>query len=224
MYKPIQSKGRGHYGNNLWDAYSPKLNRMVRLYSDLERDHWVLIETNPNVRTFCEQPLKVSVPVEGRIVSTIFDMWVQWTNETESFIEIKYSNSFHQSHPNYEDVRVQTTAQKVWCLENKYEYIIRTEEEIRKNTLLISNMKRILSFIRNRSNPVETDCFQIMRSIQQHGKISAQQLEIMLPNISQSRIYEALSWLFYRSEIQANFEGDEFGPKMEVSRTCQEER
>lgn len=92
MYSPIPIKRSSKFGNNYWEAYSPKVKRNVRLFSDLEYDFWVLIETNPQVRAFCERPLKIEQMYEGKLMKVMFDMWVEWENKNEQFVEIRYSN------------------------------------------------------------------------------------------------------------------------------------
>ena len=54
MYTPLIKTRTGRYGNNHWLVFSPKLKRDVNLFSDLEFDNWVLIETDPTVVTFCD--------------------------------------------------------------------------------------------------------------------------------------------------------------------------
>ena len=59
-FKPVfKRKRNGRFGNNIWISYSPKLNRNITLYSDLEYDHWILIENDKNIKSFCEQPYHV---------------------------------------------------------------------------------------------------------------------------------------------------------------------
>ncbi|KEP24869.1 hypothetical protein BA70_14805 [Bacillus zhangzhouensis] len=58
MYSPINIKRSSKFGNNYWEAYSPKLKRNVRLFSDLEYDFWVLVETDPKIPNFCERPFE----------------------------------------------------------------------------------------------------------------------------------------------------------------------
>src|SRR5713226_6896617 len=58
---PVWERPQNNYGSNRWVVYSPKLDRIVILYSDLERDQWALAEADPTIQTFCEQPLRISV-------------------------------------------------------------------------------------------------------------------------------------------------------------------
>ncbi|GED27340.1 hypothetical protein BAG01nite_34420 [Brevibacillus agri] len=71
------------YGSNYWEQFGPKIGRNVRLFSDLEHDHWILVETNSDIVDFCEQPLETSVLVDGSHVKSVPDMWVRYKNGNE---------------------------------------------------------------------------------------------------------------------------------------------
>lgn len=92
MYKPLITDASKKYGNNRWLAYSNKLKRVVYLFSDLEYEHWLQVETDPDIITFCEQPIKMEIIEDDRTHSSIIDMWVKYKNGEEAFIEIKYTN------------------------------------------------------------------------------------------------------------------------------------
>ncbi len=61
MYTPIPMKRSTRYGNNYWEAFSNKMNRDVRFFSDLEYDHWILVEADLDIVAFCEQPMRIQV-------------------------------------------------------------------------------------------------------------------------------------------------------------------
>ncbi|MCY8034296.1 TnsA endonuclease N-terminal domain-containing protein [Bacillus sonorensis] len=144
MYTPIQINRSTRYGNNYWEVYSPKLKRTVRLYSSLEYDHWLLLEVNPSIKSFCEQPLKINYTLEHKIHSSIFDAWILYTDLTEEFREIKYL--FDLSKPK---TQKQINIQRKWCLENGYKYSVQTDDIIRKNSILLENAKKIIPFLSN---------------------------------------------------------------------------
>lgn len=154
MYQPVDIKRSMKYGNNYWEVYSPKIKRTVRFFSDLEYDNWVLIETNPNVINFCEQPKKIRYLFNGELVETIFDMWVLYNDGIEEFIEVKYSKELENTNPRAKRSIRQTTVQKLWCDENHFTHSIRTEKDIRGNKIYLNNMKQILSYM-------QTHCFNI---------------------------------------------------------------
>ena len=67
LYEPVLSRKSSHFGSNFWDCFSQKINRDVNFYSDLEYEHWILVETNPDIEYFCEQPLKILEEYEGEM-------------------------------------------------------------------------------------------------------------------------------------------------------------
>ncbi|MEC0232185.1 PDDEXK family nuclease [Paenibacillus alba] len=99
MYTPIPIKRSSRYGNNYWVSFSRKLNRNVRLFSDLEYDHLVIVETNPLITSFCEQPLRIHQQMDEGIVETIFDMWTLDRDGIETFVEVKYAQELDPRNP-----------------------------------------------------------------------------------------------------------------------------
>ncbi len=53
-----------------------------------------------------------------------------------------------------------------WCQEHKKNFSIRSEINIRGNTVLLENMKLLLPYLSNRSHPIETDLYVIKQEIQ----------------------------------------------------------
>ena len=90
--EPVWEPATGHYGNNLWIRYSPRLGRLVRLYSDLEHDHWILLEADGAVESFCEQPVRIRVVDGRRVIQSVIDVWVRWRNGREEYREVKFTH------------------------------------------------------------------------------------------------------------------------------------
>lgn len=84
MYKPINMKRSTKFGSNYWEVSSPKLKRIVRLFSDLEYKNWILIEMNPQIISFCEQQLTIKGYIDRKLKKFIFGMWVLY-DDTEEF-------------------------------------------------------------------------------------------------------------------------------------------
>lgn len=57
MYKPLITNANKKFVINRWISYSFKLQREVFLFSDLEYEHWLIIESNPIIIDFCESAL-----------------------------------------------------------------------------------------------------------------------------------------------------------------------
>src|ERR1043165_479753 len=111
---PVWESPRGCYGNNRWIVFSHKLKRKVILYSDLEYDHWVIVEATPSIKSFCEQPRRVRVQLPSGLVTTVFDMWILLDTGHQEYREVKYRRELLDATPGSRIYR-QLQAQKKWC-------------------------------------------------------------------------------------------------------------
>lgn len=214
---PVRKWKNGRYGNNHWFKYSPKLKRNVDLYSDLEYDHWVLIENDPNVVLFCEQPKWVKEIVDGEHIDTIFDMWLKSKNGTETFVEIKYGAELNLSDKAFSSRSFkQVEQQRKWCNANGLNYEVRTEEFIYRNRLLLHNYKVLLPYINNRKRVIETDRQRIYNIINSRKSINILNIESASTEIPQHRIRDALFNMIYEGIIGADLETKRLGKDTEV--------
>lgn len=172
MYTPVNIKRSSKYGNNYWEVYSHKIKRNVKLFSDLEYENWILIETNPNIVSFCEQPLEIKDYINGKLKKSIFDMWVLYSDGTQQFQEVKYeSELINKSSRSSKQVEFQ----KEWCLKNGYDYIVKTDNEIRKNKVYLDTLKQVIGQVRNIRNINQEDIDQVLKIIR-CNKISLKDL------------------------------------------------
>lgn len=215
MYLPIHPKGRGRYGNNYWEVYSPKLKRIVKLYSDLEYDHWLLVEVNPKIINFCEQPKEIVCYQNGERFKSIFDMWIKQSDGFEVFIEVKYERDLDPLNPNSSRAIKQTTIQRSWCQDNCFNYEIRTETVIRSNKVLIANAKHLLPYLRNREHPIDTDAYRVT-NLAKNGPITLEKVFSRLSSLPQNRIEEAVYRLVFEGKMNSNISTVPIGPQTEV--------
>lgn len=204
---PLIKSRTGRYGNNHWIVYSSKIEREVNLFSDLEFDHWVMVEADPTVETFCEQPDKAVV--EGEKGTSIFDMWIKGKDGKEIFIEIKYEKDLKD-----EQVVKQIGVQKSWCELHGKEHHVRTEKDIRSNEIYLENLKDILPYLQNNSTIVEIDRHKVISQLKD-GRRALKELSQLL-NLSLPRLYEAVACLICTGEIKANIDKEYFGLETEV--------
>lgn len=136
------------YGSDYFVAYSYKLRRTIKLYSNLEFKNWLTLEMNPVVATFCEQPYKAEMLVEGKKKHTIFDMWVQYKDGREEFQEIKYSSYLTGNDKYSIRSQEQIKLQEKWCKLSKMPYVVRTEKDIEIGPLYIENLLHLTARIK----------------------------------------------------------------------------
>lgn len=207
LYKPITNSSK-HFGNNRWVAYSPKLQRTVSFYSDLEYDHWILIETDSSVTTFCEQPLKIQM---GDTYS-IFDMWVKRKDGSEYFVEIKYLRDLNPSKiKSYARVERQIATQREWCEIHGAEYKLITDKEIRGNPVYLDNMKLLLRYIQSETRYSELDKLRVKKFLQDKtGELGK------LVNALGSRGMEILAQMYFDGMISSNLVHSSLNSHLEV--------
>jgi hypothetical protein len=73
-FNPIQlSRPRG---THRYDVFSFKLNRRLTFYGRSAFEAWLMIESDPVVRTFCERPGVMTIDGHRRLV----DFWVSFVD------------------------------------------------------------------------------------------------------------------------------------------------
>ncbi|WP_164219783.1 TnsA endonuclease N-terminal domain-containing protein [Virgibacillus sp. YIM 98842] len=212
MYTPVITEGSKRFGNNRWHSFSPKLKRRVYLFSDLEYEHWLLIESDPNIVDFCEQPLKITNLINGKEKSSIPDMYIKYEDGKQEFREIKYSSDLNKAN-----IIDQIATQRAWCNENGIEHSVRTEIDIRQNRLLLSNLKLILKTIKQYDTPTDIEKYKIQKIINKNlpQRISLQTL-LQQSKFVTHRLFLTIGWMIINGEIQSNISKSYFGVNTEV--------
>lgn len=201
--KPSWNPGRGSYGNNLWQVYSPKLRRTVKLYSDLEYHHWILVEATPEIVTFCEQPVRMQSRVDGRDRASYVDMWVQWRDGNEQYRELKYAKDVAQLDCNPFLSR-QLAIQAAWCKRHDIEHVVVTDEAVFANKLLLRNWRLILSVLTNAKDAhLRNVQAEIQKIVDSHGTISLGETRAVLIGPSETIFQAAAFDLIQRGSLKA---------------------
>lgn len=200
MYIPIKMNRSMKYGNNYWISYSPKIGRVVEFFSDLEYDNWLHIETNPNIISFCEQPLRINVDIDGEIKESIFDMWVLYKDHTEEFIEVKYNKEINGNLPKAKRSQMQIKAQQKWCIENGYKYSVKTDLEIRKNLTYLNTLKYIISEVKSSSN-IDNYKYQYILNLLNNNSLSIKNI-IKITGFKTNQVMQIICNLIYNGFIK----------------------
>lgn len=202
MYKPeVQIKGNS-YISNLHIFYSVKLGRCVSCWSDLEYYNSLLLECNPKVLTYCEQPLTIQGEYGGKVVKTRFDAWVKYIDGSEEFHEVKYSDCFVEGHRSYNNTIKQTSVQRQWCLENNKAYVIRTEKDILSSPYLINNLKKIHCFVREVKGIKQSDMLKVLDYLKTGPKSLRAIADLF--NMSLVKVYTLVFALIYTGKCTAD--------------------
>lgn len=210
--KPIWDPRRGSYGNNLWQAFSQKLGRRVKSYSDLEYNHYILVEANPDIVSFCEQPVKVLGRVDDKDCASYMDMWVLWRDGTEEFREVKYAKDLDKPR-----VIRQIEIQRSWCERNEFMHYIITEKEIYKNQVLLRNWKLILSqMATSRDSDLRKIEKQVYQFVYVTGTASIEEILAYFADVQSTYIQTAVFKLIHNGSLKAPLSEIELTNKIKI--------
>ncbi len=203
---PVWKQPRGSFGSNYWTFYSFKLGRDVNFYSNLERDHGVLIEADSRIRWYCEQPLQIRIKVDGHDRETILDMLVRYEDGRDEYREVKYMSELAQREKCTRIMR-QLTAQQRWAQVATTHYRIVTEQEIRQNRFFLTNWKRMIAHLAaTAEESLETLEKQVMKAFEATAVWRLVELEQYCrpasPQLSRTAIYR----LIHRGQLRAPLE------------------
>lgn len=171
-YSPVTHLAASRFGNNRWIVFSLRLLRLVILYSDLEYDHWVLVESNFRIACYCEQPFRMRAKIAGALVTTIPDMWVLFQSGREQFREIKYRSQLTEPR-----VIRQIKAQKTWCEIKPAPHDVFDEFRIRRNPRYIRSWKFILRVLAATHSTNLVPICEKVSYLLRNGRMTLKQLE-----------------------------------------------
>lgn len=215
--KPVWYPEKDRHGGSLWIVRSPLLRRKCHFQFDLEHDHWLLVEFNPHVAWFCEHPLKVSMPVEGIDVGTIFDKLIKWRDGSWTLREIKKKKTIDPEHI-ANDVRLQLAAQKAWCDMYQVHYELLTEDQLHKNPLYLENLRQMVPYLRNTQCPGIDQYLPVMKKmLKGAGELTIGELEETTTPQFRSSLLRTIVRMIWRGEWQAPLEGHEFNRNLLIS-------
>lgn len=214
---PIEMPRSTHYGNNYFVVYSHKLKRVCHFFSNLEYYNFLSLEINPEVESFCEQPLKIEILQNNELKHAIFDMWVKYKDGREEFQEVKYASELNGEDEKSIRSQEQVRREKQWCLDNGIDFVIRTDKNIPQGRFFISNANMMCARLR-RYIPTEDRYYnpRILNALE-HSKILT--IEELMNNdlLPINNELNHLCYMYEKGLIYMNIENRPLDYKIEVS-------
>lgn len=133
---------RGVGPNSLWYVYSPRTRTDWVLRSDLEWDHFVLAESDPDLVNCVYAPDKRTVTFQGDTVNLEIDAVVTLRDGTIEGRLVRYSTDEPDPMQAPKLAR-QTAAAEALGMR----YRVLTEEYIRRNHILLANWRRAIAWL-----------------------------------------------------------------------------
>lgn len=131
---------RKHGLNGLFPSF--KTGRMVWFESFLERDFIQLLEFDPSVVTFAEQPLTLAYVHQGQPRHYTPDFHVQYASLRQVLVECKPT-----VFVDHEDNPLKFAAARAWCAERGWTFQVVTEVDARPQPRL-ANVKLLARYAR----------------------------------------------------------------------------
>lgn len=168
---------RNHNHSSLWYVYSPRDDKDWVLKSDLEWDHFVLAEADCSIRSVDYSPSAVHVRLDdGTHYSTILDAIVTYHDGSVEWREVKPAEETRPEHL-ARNMR-QQEAQIIAAKRANVGYTRWTEREIRQNTQLLSNWRRVIAWLSAaREYPLGAYQAEVLDLLQDRGPLTLSEVE-----------------------------------------------
>lgn len=113
---------------------SQKSDRMIGFESLLEKDYMLLLDFDPTVANYEEQPIRIPVPKVPQ--GYVIDLKVNYHSRPTELVEIKTQSDLDKHAQKYAP---KFEAAHIYCAERGWRFVIQTEQDIR--TPRLSNLK-----------------------------------------------------------------------------------
>jgi len=163
-----QRKIKAGYANLTAKVPSKKLNKMVDAESSLERDFVLILESDPNVAKFLEQPVKIEL--EDKRTYTP-DFMAVYSNDKTVIYEVKYRSELKK---NFKKLKPKFRAAIKYCKQKGYLFKIITDKEIR--TQKLRNLEFLSRFSLTVSHSEEAFRDALLRSFVDLGNATPKEL------------------------------------------------
>lgn len=143
---PVRKVSR-HRGSAVGRFPSMKMKRMIAFESLIERDFIYLLDYDPFVTWFEEQPVRIEYEYEEKQLHYTPDFLLV-EQKQQVLVECK-----PEKFVDTEENRRKFTVARLWCQEKSRQFRIITEQQIRAGYLL-QNVKLLTQYARQQTDPV----------------------------------------------------------------------
>lgn len=213
---PIPDYRRRH--SNYFFDFSPKRNDYVEFEGPLERNFWILQESNPNVTHLCPQPLKIEERIAGRMLYYTFDLWTRDSEGVQTLWDVKESAEL------VEDINGRLAPAKwplveIWARHRDVRVAFVTEVEVSSpgTELLITNWTEMLRFIGPASpRIIRAEQKAVLGILETGGRHTIDSLLRQLYRLDPDKIVSGIVRLIHSGSIVANVDARPFNGATEL--------
>lgn len=144
-------------GNTIGKFPSIKMNRMVAFESLIERDYLYVLDYEPNILSFTEQPLTIEYLHDGKALHYTPDFHLVETGKRNVLVECK-PQALTETDENQRKFR----AAQAWCAEQDWRFVVITDHQLRAGYRL-QNIKLLTYYARaDVPSPVQGQIHQVL--------------------------------------------------------------
>jgi hypothetical protein len=181
-------------GGNLRVRHSPKLSREVRFVRDVDYWHWLLIEAEPEITTFCEEP----VP-RDRLDAKMLPLADVWLKRSDGTIEFRSVARSDRQVSSTERVLEETFG-------DGFTYRALSKEEVLSEPFLLDNSLRMVGFLSSSGPAISIDLIFWIEEAFLANRIQSlgEMVDRLAPTYGQERALVALFGLIQQGRVRAN--------------------
>lgn len=177
----------------------------IRIFTETEFQHYLLVESDCDVDTFCEHPnLKIVSNLNGQPIVAYFDMWIRWKDGREEFRRIE-NNEDKQRFDNNPNEYLSLFSLARWAKSQDVAFEIYTPERIHAKPKLIENWNTIIHFLHDVSWILEQGLNAITFSlVAKKNKITLYEAIDELQDYEETEVIRAMFWNLYYGKTYAD--------------------
>ncbi len=183
-------KNPGGYGYAVPTKKKGEMVDMVNCESGIERNYAYLLNYDPQVVSYEEQPCKIAYFFEQKERFYTPDFAVYWRQGLPSLVECKPASKLDDP----ENLR-KWTAARLWCTVHKYTFSLITDKSLLKYSVVLDNIKAMAGHAHQRITPQAKD--YLLRIVQaENGALSVAELveraSLLKPCVVRSCVWHLL--------------------------------
>jgi hypothetical protein len=190
---------------------SSKAGRYLDMASELETDHWAVVEIDPLVVDVCEQPQFVEGELDGKPSGYVFDLWIRWQDGREKYRDVKPSK-YHVRDSDGNLVPPKWPLAVDWARRNRREIDWVTEHETYSNVLLVQNARHCVTYAWQAFLDDDPEIRErILTSVAERNALPLHELEYALRTEDSNRVRAHTVYLIVHGQLYADLGREPFG-------------
>jgi hypothetical protein len=190
---PLKNSGRPGYG--VPSEKKGKTEALVHCESGIERDYAYLLNYDPQVVSYEEQPVKIAYIFEQKERFYTPDFAVYWSQGPPSLVECKPTSRLNDP----ENLQ-KWTAVRLWCDRHGYTFLLVTDVALKKWSVVLDNIKSMAGHAHQRITPQAKE--YLLKIVQVENRALSVAEVVERATLLEPRVVRSCLWhLLYTGEL-----------------------